>query len=98
MPEEPFELLDSDCKICYLSLDDRKHYPIIICTAEHIICEFCFIKMSKAKRFITCPFCKRNTEVEAAHRFKYGLTANTAYADLRTKYLGLLDRLNRSSS
>ena len=54
--------------------------------------------MSKAKRFITCPFCKRNTEVEAAHRFKYGLTANSAYAQLRTKYLQLLDRLNCSSS
>lgn len=54
--------------------------------------------MSKAKRFITCPFCKRNTEVEVAHRFKYGLTANRAYAGLRTKYLELLDRLNRSSS
>ena len=54
--------------------------------------------MSKNKRFITCPFCKRNTEVEVAHRFKYGLTANRAYAELRTKYLGLLDRLNRGSA
>lgn len=72
-------------------MDEARHYPMLACSAQHVICYSCFSKLTK-EEFLQCPFCKRKTCIDDVLKFKYALTAISKYNALKKKYLSLLDK------
>ncbi|CAL2031746.1 unnamed protein product [Caenorhabditis brenneri] len=70
-----------ECGICFLQYNEEELTPRILTSCGHTICQQCAIKISRDERTITCPFDRKDTQLNRSEGVN-GLPKNVALLEL----------------